>query len=94
MESAPRMFADFEWACSKCYKESDECIMCDSGGTLVTCDGCNKDYCFPCAGLTETDVPDGDWFCKSCSEKKLLLGSRIRVLVSFKTLLSVTVAFA
>ena len=83
VETAPRMFADYEWTCSKCYKDGEECVVCGVGGSLITCDGCNKDRCFPCAALDEESVPDGDWYCKPCSDKKLLLGSRVRVLVSF-----------
>ena len=76
VETAPRIFSDLDWACSRCYKENEECTMCESGGSLIICDGCNKDHCFSCAGLTEDMVPEGDWFCKPCSEKSLLLGSR------------------
>jgi hypothetical protein len=83
LESAPRKFSSSDWVCSRCYKESDECALCEETGLLIVCDGCNKDHCFPCAELTEDSIPDGDWFCKPCKEKSVLLGRRVRVLVLF-----------
>ncbi len=83
LETAPRIFSSSDWVCSRCYKESDECALCEETGLLIVCDGCNKDHCFPCAVLTEDSIPDGDWFCKQCKEKSSLLGRCVRVLVRY-----------
>ncbi|CAL9244101.1 unnamed protein product [Arabidopsis halleri] len=40
------------------------CSVCHYGGKLILCDGCPSAFHANCLGLE--DVPDGDWFCKSC----------------------------
>jgi len=51
-----------EYSCEVCKKSSDEV-------SLLLCDGkaglCNAAYHFYCIGLE--GVPEGDWFCPSCS---------------------------
>ncbi|OMO70783.1 Zinc finger, PHD-type [Corchorus olitorius] len=41
------------------------CSVCRDGGELVCCDGCPSAFHVNCLGLDQ--VPDGDWFCPSCS---------------------------
>ncbi|OMO64454.1 Zinc finger, PHD-type [Corchorus capsularis] len=41
------------------------CSVCHYGGELVCCDGCPSAFHVNCLGLHQ--VPDGDWFCPSCS---------------------------
>jgi hypothetical protein len=84
VETGPRMFSGLEWTCSQCYKDNEECVVCESGGSLITCDGCNKDHCFSCADLREENVPQGDWYCQPCASKSLILDSRVRVLVGLQ----------
>jgi len=43
------------------------CSICDFGGDLVLCDRCPSAFHLGCLGLDR--VPDGDWFCPTCSCK-------------------------
>ena len=36
--------------------------------TAILCDGCDKEYFCDAVGLTE--VPEGDWYCTSCTKKR------------------------
>jgi hypothetical protein len=47
--------------------EDDRCFICEDGGDLLICDGCEKSYHLQCVDLSE--VPQGDWFCPECSVK-------------------------
>ncbi|KAL9688256.1 hypothetical protein QQ045_032675 [Rhodiola kirilowii] len=48
------------------YPENDiSCSVCHYGGELMLCDRCPASFHMICLGLEE--VPDGDWFCPSCS---------------------------
>merc|ERR1711865_579148 len=48
-------------------QEPDSCDVCaESGGSLLICDGCMHGFHLTCAGLTESKLPDGDWFCPKC----------------------------
>ncbi|GER28061.1 acyl-CoA N-acyltransferase [Striga asiatica] len=40
------------------------CSVCHYGGELVLCDQCPSSFHTQCLGLKE--VPEGDWFCRSC----------------------------
>lgn len=49
----------------------EHCFLCDEGGDLmVICDGCNHSFHMTCAKPPLTSVPEGDWFCHLCTEKK------------------------
>ena len=59
--------------------EDEGCCAVCGGGTIVTfdtpvgeqvllCDGCDAKVHFKCAGITE--VPEGDWFCTTCTSKR------------------------
>jgi len=52
---------------TKVNDEDDRCFICEDGGDLLICDGCEKSYHLQCVGLSE--VPQGDWFCPECSLK-------------------------
>ncbi|KAB1203956.1 Chromodomain-helicase-DNA-binding protein 4 [Morella rubra] len=41
------------------------CSVCRYGGELVLCDRCPSSFHISCIGLK--DVPNGDWFCPSCT---------------------------
>ncbi|KAL6555494.1 hypothetical protein OROHE_007166 [Orobanche hederae] len=48
-----------------CNKTNDYiCSICHYGGELVLCDQCPSSFHTQCLGLKE--VPEGDWFCRSC----------------------------
>ncbi|XP_004501801.1 increased DNA methylation 1 [Cicer arietinum] len=53
-------------------EKSDEtndnvCAICGFGGDIVLCDRCPSSFHLICLGFDR--VPDGDWFCPSCSCK-------------------------
>jgi len=43
----------------------DECYICDDGGDLVCCDGCEKAYHEECLKIKADDLPEV-WHCPSC----------------------------
>ena len=47
--------------------DDDKCVICDDGGDLIVCDGCDKTHHTVCVGLNK--VPEGDWFCPECGNK-------------------------
>ncbi|CAK7347426.1 unnamed protein product [Dovyalis caffra] len=46
-------------------ENDDVCSVCHYGGELILCDSCPSSFHENCLGLK--NVPDGDWFCPSCS---------------------------
>lgn len=47
------------------------CEVCHSGcddDNMLICDGCEKLYHLYCLNPPLSEVPEGDWFCKSCKE--------------------------
>jgi len=50
----------------------DACAICCDGGSLLICDGCEKEYHMTCLRPRLADVPDGDWECDECVAKKFL----------------------
>ena len=44
----------------------DYCNKCKDGGDLLCCDRCPRSFHLKCLGLTEAEIPDGDWFCDKC----------------------------
>jgi hypothetical protein len=48
------------------------CIICGLSGDLLCCDGCANVVHSHCVQLTR--LPDGDWFCEECCQKKKLSG--------------------
>ena len=49
------------------------CITCGLSGDLLVCESCPNVMHTKCAGLEK--VPEGDWFCHKCSEKKNTTGT-------------------
>mmetsp|Transcript_20081 Transcript_20081/g.41615 ORF Transcript_20081/g.41615 Transcript_20081/m.41615 type:complete len:624 (-) Transcript_20081:2184-4055(-) len=47
--------------------DDDKCAICNDGGDLILCDGCDKSYHLQCVNLRE--VPEGDWFCPQCTDE-------------------------
>eukprot|EP00189_Rhodosorus_marinus_P000885 CAMPEP_0113959286 /NCGR_PEP_ID=MMETSP0011_2-20120614/4058_1 /TAXON_ID=101924 /ORGANISM="Rhodosorus marinus" /LENGTH=1207 /DNA_ID=CAMNT_0000970577 /DNA_START=114 /DNA_END=3737 /DNA_ORIENTATION=- /assembly_acc=CAM_ASM_000156 len=50
--------------------ESESCMTCGSGGTLLVCSRCPRAVHLPCVDPPLHTVPDGDWYCRSCSAPK------------------------
>merc|ERR1712166_519216 len=47
-------------------QEPESCDVCSEAGSLLICDGCMHGFHLTCLGLTESNLPDGDWFCVKC----------------------------
>jgi hypothetical protein len=46
--------------------KADYCMICEDGGELLICDGCNRAYHGACAGVRR--VPEGAWVCPACAK--------------------------
>ena len=46
--------------------KNDYCAVCDDGGNLIVCDGCDNSYHPECLSPPLTEIPDGKWFCPKC----------------------------
>ncbi|KAK9868990.1 hypothetical protein WJX84_004562 [Apatococcus fuscideae] len=46
---------------------SDLCVLCTQGGSLLCCDGCPAAYHVRCIGETARSLPEGEWLCPECS---------------------------
>mmetsp|Transcript_12219 Transcript_12219/g.18862 ORF Transcript_12219/g.18862 Transcript_12219/m.18862 type:complete len:1002 (-) Transcript_12219:229-3234(-) len=49
--------------------DEDWCAICDDGGDLICCDSCTQWYHPSCLSPPLLGLPEGDWFCRSCSTK-------------------------
>jgi hypothetical protein len=56
----------------KDWKECEHCFLCDEGGEMIICEECNHSFHKACAKPPLTSVPEGDWFCHLCTEKKVI----------------------
>jgi len=46
----------------------DVCGICQDGGDLLCCDGpCLRAFHFKCLEIRAEDLPDGEWFCNTCT---------------------------
>ena len=50
----------------------DACTICGDGGNLLICDGCEKEYHLTCLRPMLASVPDGDWECDECTDRRFL----------------------
>jgi hypothetical protein len=50
--------------------KSDYCAICDDGGDLLVCDGCERAYHPGCLEPPLKKIPEGDWFCPRCEDMK------------------------
>nr|CCA21504.1 conserved hypothetical protein [Albugo laibachii Nc14] len=53
--------------------EDEECRVCHFDGNesqMLLCDGCDQAYHLYCLHPPLTCIPDGDWFCPKCAERK------------------------
>lgn len=52
-------------------KENNKtCTICRDGGILIMCDSCPRSFHIECLKLKEEDLPEGEWYCMKCVEKK------------------------
>ena len=52
-------------------KENNKtCTICRDGGNLIMCDSCPRSFHLECLKLKEGDLPEGEWYCMKCVEKK------------------------
>mmetsp|Transcript_26929 Transcript_26929/g.65379 ORF Transcript_26929/g.65379 Transcript_26929/m.65379 type:complete len:360 (+) Transcript_26929:471-1550(+) len=55
------------------FKPDEPCMVCyraDNDNVLLICDECDDCYHTYCLDPPLDKVPDGQWFCKRCSDKK------------------------
>lgn len=45
------------------------CAKCDRPGEVLCCDFCPLVYHMSCIGLTESELPPGEWMCPACTTK-------------------------
>ncbi|EFJ41710.1 hypothetical protein VOLCADRAFT_67978 [Volvox carteri f. nagariensis] len=46
---------------------TENCVLCGVGGSLICCDRCPAAYHLRCIGQTAHSIPDGDWLCPECA---------------------------
>lgn len=46
---------------------TDLCLLCAQGGSLICCDNCPAAYHMRCLGETGKTIGDGNWACPECS---------------------------
>lgn len=46
---------------------TDLCVLCGLGGSLLCCDGCPAAYHMRCIGESAKSIPPGEWLCPECS---------------------------
>ena len=51
---------------------NDECAICNIGGILICCDGCENAYHAKCLQVQASSLPD-PWFCPRCSSRCIQL---------------------
>lgn len=51
---------------------TDSCAICDDGGNLLICDGCEGEFHMTCLKPMLKVVPEGHWECDDCVDRKLL----------------------
>ena len=56
----------------KAEHETDACAVCGDGGNLLICDGCEGEYHTACQKPILKEIPEGDWECDDCVNRKFL----------------------
>ena len=46
---------------------TDNCCLCNQGGSLLCCDGCPASYHLRCIGEQAKSLPEGEWLCPECA---------------------------
>lgn len=54
--------------------KNDFCVVCDDGGDLLVCDGCERAYHLGCLKPPLSHIPEGDWFCPRCVDRRTSYG--------------------
>ncbi|KAG7359064.1 PHD-finger domain containing protein [Nitzschia inconspicua] len=52
----------------------DQCAICEDGGSLLICDGCESEWHMTCTRPVLKTVPEGRWECDLCVDRKFLDG--------------------
>jgi hypothetical protein len=52
----------------------DQCAICEDGGSLLICDGCESEWHMTCTRPILKTVPEGHWECDLCVDRKFLEG--------------------
>jgi PHD-finger len=52
----------------------DQCAICEDGGSLLICDGCESEWHMTCTRPVLKAVPEGRWECDLCVDRKFLEG--------------------
>ncbi|KAL3924990.1 MAG: hypothetical protein SGILL_000703 [Bacillariaceae sp.] len=50
-------------------QDNDVCMICEDVGELLICDGCNQHIHKTCLDPPLEEIPDGDFFCPTCTSK-------------------------
>ena len=58
--------------CAKCHKTQHP-----ENSPLVLCDGCPRSFHLACLDLTFEELPEDDWHCSKCQERKSSTGRRL-----------------
>jgi hypothetical protein len=45
---------------------TDGCVLCGAGGSLLCCDGCPAAYHLRCISESSRTIPEGEWLCPEC----------------------------
>jgi hypothetical protein len=49
---------------------TDACEKCSTGGLLLVCDACDKNFHMTCLSLPLQSIPDGLWICEVCENER------------------------
>ncbi|KAL3909423.1 MAG: hypothetical protein SGILL_008095 [Bacillariaceae sp.] len=52
----------------------DQCAICEDGGSLLICDGCESEWHMTCTKPKLKEIPEGHWECELCVDRKFLEG--------------------
>jgi PHD-finger len=53
-------------------RNEDACAVCGDGGSLLICDGCEKEYHMKCLTPALASVPEGRWECDECLDRQII----------------------